>query len=74
MEKSIKGKRVKILAIGTGDSQEYYNFANKPDLIATVVNTFHGDHDFDWIVVEKDGKETMRIGINQNCIIQWWEA
>ena len=74
MEISMAGKRVKLVEIVTGDFNGCWDFTHTPNTIATVANAYHGNYDIDWIVVEKDGKETMRIGINQNCIIQWWEA
>ena len=67
----INGRRVKSLSMGLPPNDVFYNF-DKPKLVAVIVNTFHGDHDLDWIVVMEDGKETRRIGVNQNCDIEWW--
>jgi len=70
INESISGRKVSKLYVGWGEAQDLYDF-NKPGMEAVVVNTFHGNHDFDWVVVLQDGVEVRRIGINQNCNIEW---
>lgn len=68
-------RRVKTFDTGFGEASQYYNFGSSDcPYVATVENVYYGDHSEYWLVVEKDGKEVKRIGINQYCTIEWWDG
>ena len=75
IEESIAGRRVKTFDTGFSEASQYYNFGRTDSpYVATVINVYHGTYDDNWLIIEENGKEVRRIGINQFCSIEWWDG